>query len=141
MAKINGTLILLKVDTEGGTPTTLAHVDNATWNSSFSLAEAADKDSAGFQEYLESAGLREASIDIDGNADFTYSSGNQKQLAEYLRERNNIDFVFGPEEAGNLNFTGSALLNEHSIDSPNEETTTFSGTATVNGEWQIIETS
>lgn len=141
MAKINGTLVLLKADSEGGTPTTLAHIDNATWNSSFSLAEAADKDSEGFQEYLESAGLREASIDIDGNADFVYATGNQKELAEYLRERNNIDFVFGPEAANNLNFTGSALVNEHSIDSPNEETTTFSATATVNGKWLIIETS
>ena len=141
MPKINGTLILLKVDTEGGSPTTLAHIDSATWNSSFSLAEAADKDSNGFQEYLEEAGLREASIDIDGNADFDYADGNQKQLAEYLRTRSNIEFVFGPEATSNLNFTGSALVNDHSIDSPNEETTTFSATATVNGEWQIIETS
>ncbi len=141
MSKINGTLILLKADSSGGSPTTLAHIDNATWNSSFSLAEAADKDSEGFQEYLENAGLREASIDIDGNADFDYASGNQKELAEYLRTRSNIDFVFGPEAVGNLNFTGSALVNDHSIDSPNEETTTFSATATVNGKWEIIETS
>lgn len=141
MAKINGTLILLKVDSEGGSPSTLAHIDNATWNSSFSLAEAADKDSNGFQEYLENAGLREASIDISGNADFASAGGNQKELAEYLRTRSNVDFVFGPEAADNLNFLGTALINEHSIDSPNEETTTFSATATVNGEWTIETTS
>lgn len=119
----------------------LAHVDSATWNSSFSLAEAADKDSEGYQEYLEEAGLREASIDIDGNADFEYADGNQVELAEAIENRTNLSFVFGPDSSGSLNFTGDCLVNDHSIDAPNEETTTFSATATVNGKWEIEEVS
>lgn len=136
MPKISGTLVLFDLD-----GSVVTHVDSATWNSSFSLAEAADKDSDGFQEYLEEAGLREASMDIDGNADFTYASGNQKDLAEKLKERKNYDFVFGPDNAADMNFTGSCLINDHSIEAPNEETTTFSATATVNGEWLIVEAS
>lgn len=133
---INGTLILLDVD-----GSVLAHIDSATWNSSFSLAEAADKDSDGFQEYLEEAGLREASMDIDGNANFDYADGNQKDLAEKLKGRSKFSFVFGPDSAGDLNFTGDCFINDHSIDAPNEETTTFSATATVTGEWLIVEAS
>lgn len=134
--KINGTLVLFDLD---GNPVT--HIDSATWNSSFSLAEAADKDSDGFQEYLENAGLREASIDIDGNATFDYASGNQKDLAEKLKGRSKFSFVFGPDAVGDLNFTGDCFINDHSIDAPNEETTTFSATATVTGEWLIVEAS
>lgn len=133
---INGTLILLDVD-----GSVLTHIDSVTWNSSFSLAEAADKDSDGYQEYLENAGLREASMDIDGNANFDYASGNQKDLAEKLKGRSKFDFVFGPDSVGDLNFTGSCFINDHSIDAPNEETTTFSATATVTGEWLIVEAS
>lgn len=136
MGKITGTLVLFSLDGD-----VLTHVDNVTWNSSFSLAEAADKDSEGYQEYLEEAGLREASMDIDGNADFDYADGNQLQLAEAIENRTNLPFVFGPDAAGNLNFTGDCLVNDHSIDTPNEETTTFSGTATVNGKWEIVESS
>lgn len=136
MSKISGTLVLFDFD-----GSKLAHIDNVTWNSSFSLAEAADKDSEGYQEYLENAGLREASMDINGNADFEYASGNQKKLAQALKSRSNFDFVFGPSAANNLNFTGSCLINDHSIDAPNEETTTFSATAPVNGKWLAVETS
>jgi hypothetical protein len=139
MARINGTLILLKIGANGS-PQTLAHVENATWNSSFELADVSNKDSEGYREYLEEAGTRDASIDVNGHATFG-SSGNVKELAEMLDDRKNIDFVFGPEGAGNVNFTGKALFNEHSIDTPNEEGATFTGTATVNGKWDIEVTS
>jgi hypothetical protein len=132
MAKINGTLVLF---TLGGD--TLAHVDNCTWNSSFTLAQATDKDSGGFMEYLEQAGLKEASLDINGNADFVAASGNVKELAEALDNRQNLAFVFGPTASGSVQFSGNCLISDHSIDTPNEETTTFTATATVNGDWTI----
>jgi len=130
MAKINGTLVLFDLDGDE-----LAHVDNATWNSSFSPADAADKQSGGYQEYLEEAGLREASIDIDGNATFG-AGGNVEQLAEAIQSRQNLPFVFGPETGG-LQFTGQCLINDHSISAPNEGTTTFTAVASVNGPWTI----
>lgn len=139
MSKINGTLVLFKVD-DNGSPVKLAHVESATWNSSFELADVTDKDSEGYREYLEEAGIREASIDVNGFATFG-TTGNVKELAEYLESRKEIDFVFGPDEVGNVNFSGKALFNEHSIEAPNEEGATFTGTATVNGEWDIDVTS
>jgi hypothetical protein len=132
MAKINGTLVLLTV---GGNP--IVHVDNATFNSSLSLAQATDKGSGGFMEYLESAGLKEASIDINGNADFLTDSGNVKVLADALNARTNLSFAFGPAGATNVNITGQCLISDHSLDTPNEETATFTATATVNGTWTV----
>ena len=133
MAKITGTLVLFKKN-----GSVLAHVDSATWNSSLSLAEATDKDSGGYMEYLEKGGLLEASIDLDGNADFTYASGNVKELADALRDRENIPFVFGPEGAANVNFTGNCLISSEGLDAPNEQTATFNTTASVNGEWNVV---
>lgn len=136
MAKINGTLVLF---TLGGDP--IVHIDNATWNSSLTLAQATDKGSAGFTEYLENAGLKEATIDIDGNADFTAATGNVKDLADALNARTNFAFVFGPAGNGEVNFTGNCIVTDHSISSPNEDTTTFTATATVNGTWTVATNS
>ena len=132
MAKFNGTLTILSL---GESPSPLAHVDNATWNSSFSLAQATDKDSGGFMEYLEAAGLREATIDISGNADFTETTGNASLLLGYQLDRENIGFTFAT--TGGISISGEGLLSDLSFDTPNEETSTFTGTLTVNGEFGI----
>jgi hypothetical protein len=132
MAKINGTLVLFDIDGN-----TLAHVDNATWNSSLSLAQATDKDSAGYMQYLESAGMMEASIDVNGNADFVAADGNAKELADALVARTNLSFVFGPSASGSLNFSGNCLLSDNGFEAPNEETSTFTATFNVNGQWSI----
>ena len=136
MAKISGTLVLFDLDGD-----TIAQVDNATWNSSLSLAQATDKDSGGYMEYLENAGLQEATIDINGNVDFVSASGNVKILADALEGRSNLSFTFGPSASGSVNFTGNCMVNEFSIDAPNEETTTLTATATVNGSWTIATVS
>jgi hypothetical protein len=132
MAKYNGTLTILSL---GPSPTPLAHVDNATFNASFDLAQATDKDSGGFMEYLEEAGLRQATIDIAGNADFTETTGNAELLFEYMIDRENIGFTFAT--TGGISISGEGLLNDLSFDTPNEETSTFTGTLTVNGEFAI----
>ena len=130
MAKINGTLVLVNL---GGTA--LAHVDNCTLNTELELAESTDKDSGGFREYLENAGLRGGTIDVSGNADFAAAAGNAKQLADYLLARSNVSFIFGPTAAGSLQVTGNALTNNLSIEAPNEQTATLSGSLTINGSF------
>ena len=135
MSKINGTLVLFKID-DNGNPAKLAHVEGATWNSSFELSDVTDKDSEGYREYLEEAGIRDASIDVNGFATFG-STGNVAELAGYLESREELDFTFGPDGVGNINFVGKCLFNSHSIDAPNEQGATFTGTSTVNGKWDI----
>jgi hypothetical protein len=135
--KYNGTLTILKL---GDSPTELAHVDNATWNSSFSPAQATDKQSNGNMEFLEKAGLREATIDIAGNVDFTVGTGNAQILLQYQHDRENVGFAFDTsdnDDAQQLVISGVGLLSDLSFDTPNEETSTFTGTLTVNGGWEF----
>lgn len=132
MARINGTLVLLSLAGD-----VLAHVDNADWSSSLSLADVTDKDSAGYREYLQNAGILEASISVSGFADFVATTGNAKELADALVARGNIAFIFGPTAAGSVQFAGNCLFDSHDLGAPNEEGATFSGSASVNGAWTI----
>ena len=136
MARINGTLVLLSL---GGD--VLAHVDNADWNSSLTLADVTDKDSDGFREYLQNAGIMEASISVNGFADFVAATGNVKDLADILKARQNVAFIFGPTASGSVQFTGNCLFTEHNLGAPNEEGATFTASASVNGEWNIVTAS
>lgn len=132
MAKINGTLVLLNV---GGS--VLAHVDNADWSSSLTLADVTDKDSEGYREYLENAGILEASISVSGFADFVAATGNVKELADAITARQNVAFIFGPAAAGSVQFAGNCIFDSHDLGAPNEDGATFSGSASVNGKWTI----
>lgn len=135
MAKINGTLLILNVD---GSP--LAHVSNATLNTSRDLPEANDKDSAPWADHLDEGGLLNWSIDVDGNADWL-DTANVEVLFDIISSRTAVDIVFGPEAAGYTNFTGKASTNDLTFEAPNEETATFSGVMTGKGELTKTVTS
>ena len=136
MARINGTLVLLSLD---GSP--LAHIDSADWSSSLTLADVTNKDSAGFREFLENAGTLEASISVNGFADFVAASGNIKELADAIKARENVAFIFGPTASGSVQFTGNCIFDGHEIGAPNEEGATFTGSAQVNGAWNVVTVS
>lgn len=133
MSKICGTLIILDVD---GSPIT--HVTNATLNTSRELPDANDKDSAPWADHLDDCGLREWSVDVDGNADWQ-EDGNVQTLYELFGT--STDIIFGPEASANVNFTGEASLNDLTLEAPNNETATLSGSITGKGELELITTS
>ena len=132
MAKINGTLLILKVD-----GTELAQVANATLNINRELPEANDKDSAPWADHLDEAGLKDWSVDVDGNADWV-NNANVEDLWRILDGRTAVPIVFGPQSSTYMNFTGNASLNGLTVEAPNEETATFSGTLTGQGALTII---
>jgi len=127
MAKINGTLILLDIDGE-----TLAHVQDATLTINRELPDSSDKDSGGWAEHLEGAGLRDWEISVNGWAEYT-SGGNATILAELIMDRQSVPIVWGPSTTGDLNFTGTASLGNLELGAPNEETAPISGSLTGNG--------
>lgn len=137
MAKINGTLVLIKTGATGAATSALAHIENCTWDSSFDPAEATDKDSGGYQEFGEETGLRSATITVNGKADVAHTTGNVAKLIAALASRENVAFVFGPAGAANINFTGNALTSALNVSADNETWATFSGTLTVNGAWVV----
>lgn len=123
MAKINGTLIILDVDGSA-----LAHVQNASLSINREIPDANDKDSSPWADHLDSAGLMDWSVDVDGNADYVSASGNVAILADLLTARESVTVVFGPSASGSVNYSGSASSNGVTLDAPTEETATLSGT-------------
>jgi len=135
MAKINGTLVLLDLDGE-----TLAHVQDATLNISRELPDSFDKNSDGWAEHLEEAGQRGWEISVNGFAEYT-ADGNAATLADMIISRQSAPVIWGPSEAGSINFSGNASLNGLELGAPNEETATISGTVTGNGPLEKLEVS
>lgn len=136
--KIPGTLVLFKL---GDTPSTLAHVEEATISIESELPENTDKDSAGFREILEGAGVRSASIDVSGFADWSNTNGNAKQLAEAVMDRENLGFAFGPEGSSYFQITGECRAGNVELGAPNEDSATISGTFESTGEFEIEDNS
>lgn len=136
MSKINGTLVLFQL---GATPSTLAHVENSSINISVDLPENTDKDSEGFREILEEAGVKQASISVDGYADFSFADGNAKELIDTVLDRKNVGFAFGPEGSGSFQITGSCRSSDAELGAPNEDSATISGTFETTGKFEVEE--
>jgi predicted secreted protein len=138
MAKINGTLVLFQI---GETPATLAHVTNATFSIDADIPESTDKDSSGYRELLENAGVRSGTITSEGFADWSAADGNAKTLAEAVLDRTNIGFAFGPEGVDFWQITGECRATTAELGAPNEDTAPLSGNFETTGEFTIVDNS
>ena len=138
MAKISGTLVLFKL---GTTPSTLTHVTDATLSVDVDIPESTDKDSQGFRELLESAGVKSGSISTDGFADWSKTDGNAKTVLEAVLGRENLGFSFGPEGTEYFQVTGTCRASSAELGSPNEDTAPISGTFETTGEFEIVDNS
>ena len=135
MSKINGTLVLLKL---GQTPSSLTHVENATFTLDVELPENTDKDSQGFRDILENAGVRSGSIDVSGFADWGKTNGNAKEVFSAVYGRENLGFTFGPEGVDYWQIVGQCRGSNVELGAPNEESAPISGTFETTGQF-IIE--
>lgn len=138
MAKISGTLVLFKL---GTTPSTLTHVTDATLSVDVDIPESTDKDSQGFRELLEDAGVKSGSISTDGFADWSKTDGNAKTVLEAVLGRENLGFSFGPEGTEYFQVTGTCRAAGAELGSPNEDTAPISGTFETTGEFEIEDNS
>ena len=131
--QLNGTLCLFKL---GSSPSTIALVEDATITINSDLPEGTTKDSAGFRQLLASAGIRSASISVNGKASFTATTGNFAILSKAVLDRVNLGFSFGPASGG-VNVTGQCRAGEVSVSSPMEESCTISGSFESTGAFIV----
>lgn len=136
--KISGTLLLFKL---GAVPSTLAHLTDTTFSVDVDIPESTDKDSAGFRELLENAGVKSGSFSVDGFADWSKTDGNAKTVLEAVMDRENIGFSFGPEGSDFFTVTGTCRAASAELGSPNEDTAPISGTFETTGEFEIVDNS
>jgi len=126
----NGTNLLLKVITDGGTLATIGHTTSCSVSFTNDMADATTKDSAGFSEVIPA--VRSAEISFDGLVDYTDAAGGD-ELAGYLLARTKVDFSFGTAATGDTVYTGEGYISSAEISGAMEEAVTYSGTITVTG--------
>lgn len=130
MAAVNGTLILVNDD-----GTAFAGTTSATLNIEMDLPDASTKDSAGWAEHIQ--GQKSWSVDLDGIATFTVTSGTVDVLLNYLLDRTQATIEFEPQGGAyttkGVSYVGTASLSSVSLVANNEDTATVSGSFTGTG--------
>jgi predicted secreted protein len=130
MPAFNGTTILLRAD---GNP--LALLTNTTLNIEQDLPDASSKDASGWADHVN--GQRSFSIDVDGLADFTATTGNANIISNFIANRSNVSFRFATTTSGQLQYSGTVSMASVSITAENEQTATLSGSLTGKGALTI----
>ncbi len=130
----NGTNLVLKFQTDGGSLEALGHSTSCSMTISQDLPEATTKDSAGFAEHI--SGLRSAEISFDGLIDYTDNANSLKNadtIATLITGRNKIDWSFGTAVSGDTLFTGEGFISTLEQSAEMESPATYSGSITVTG--------
>lgn len=122
MARINGTDLVLKVETNA-----VAHTTSASLSIEMATIDVSSKDSSGNQEVI--GGQKSSTIDFEGLTDFASSGYGIDDLFDLLDNRTEIDWILGIDNGANFN--GKGFITSLSLDSPMEDATTYSGTITV----------
>jgi hypothetical protein len=132
MAKMNGTLILLKV--EGNV---IEALTTNSFESSTDMIECTSKSSGRFKEFIP--GEMGATISFEGKYNDTGTGANltMADLMGYYTAGTKIDFVMGGTTASNEIVEGEGYLSDITWDAPQNEITTFSGTIQVSGTWTL----
>ena len=125
MAKLNGTLFVIEMD-----GVAIARATAHTMNTEQDLPDASNKDSAGYAEHIR--GQRSGSFDIEGLVDFAATFGYEG-LMDMILNRTDAVAKFTTNQTGNLEWTVTVDLSSISLDAPNEDITSWSGTLQWNG--------
>jgi len=130
MAVFNGTNLLLKAITAGGTLATIGHTTSASMSLSMDTPDATSKDSSGFSEFI--GGVRSGEISFEGLVDHTDAAGSDA-ITGYLVGRTKIDWSFSTGTTGDEIYSGSGFISSCEISAEMESPVTYSGTITITG--------
>ena len=126
----NGTNLLLKVITDGGTLATVGHTTSCSLSLSNDLPEATTKDSAGYQEVI--AGVRSGEISFEGLVAYD-DAANAIEMADYLLARQKVDFSFGTAATGDAVYSGEGYFSSVEMSAEMESPVTYSGSISITG--------
>ena len=132
MAFTHGKNTVFKIDNSGGTLTDIsAYVDNVDFPQAVETAETTTFGSSA-KTYI--VGLKDSTISISGKWDGA-ASAVDVTLSGILGQSASVTFEYGPagSTAGNVKYTGEALLTNYSVSAPVGDVVTFSGDFQVTG--------
>jgi predicted secreted protein len=119
----------------GGTPTALAHATGGSIKMKHDARDITNKDSGGYEEFLE--GLRGAEISGEGLVAFDDTNG-AFILHTSLQARTPLAIVFQTGVTGDKKFSATVYLTQLDMDSPGQEqNVTYSYTMKVTGAWAV----
>lgn len=127
MSCINGTAVVCTAD-----GTAIALLKGASLNMSKDTPECTTKDSKGNKEYL-SDGEKTYTIDFDGNADFTGTTGNVDIITDFLLSDEMPVMSFSTQVNGDIAFFGVCISKDIKIDAPENDVCKISGSFQVTG--------
>lgn len=117
--------------------TKIAYATSASISMNHNLRDTSTKDSGGWRDQLE--GQRDWEVSVEGMLIFTESGGAIAGLtmdelySTYIATRTVFELKFSTEVSGDIKWTGNAFLTSLSADTPNEDSSTWSGSFSGTG--------
>ena len=119
----------------GGTK--IGYATSASLSINHNLRDTSTKDSGGWRDQLE--GQRDFEVSVEGMVIFATSGGAISDLTvdelytSYIASRTEFELKFSTEVSGDYKWTGNAFMTSISMDTPNEDSSTFSASFSGTG--------
>lgn len=130
---INGTKFAVYAGT-----TKVAYATSASITMNHNLRDTSTKDSGGWRDQLE--GQRDWEVSVEGMLIFTNLDGSaitgltmNELYTAYIATRDSFTLKFSTEVSGDIKWSGTAFLTSLSADTPNEDSSTWSGSFSGSG--------
>ena len=117
--------------------TKIAYATSASISMNHNLRDTSTKDSGGWRDQLE--GQRDWECSVEGMLIFEEAGGAIAGLTmdelytAYIATRTVLTLKFSTEETGDIKWSGQAFLTSLSADTPNEDSSTWSGSFSGTG--------
>lgn len=118
--------------------TKIGYATSASISMNHSLRDTSTKDSGGWRDQLE--GQRDWECSVEGMVIFLDSAGGaisdvtmDELFSTYIATRTEFTLMFSTEVSGDIKWTGQAFLTSLSADTPNEDSSTWSGSFSGTG--------
>jgi|TARA_R110000824_G_scaffold375110_1_gene565816 predicted secreted protein len=120
----------------GGTK--IGYATSASISMNHNLRDTSTKDSAGWRDQME--GQRDWEVSVEGMVIFVDNSGSaisdltmNELYSTYIATRTSFSLMFSTEVTGDIKWTGDAYMTSLSADTPNEDSSTWSGSFSGTG--------
>ena len=118
--------------------TKIGYATSASISMNHSLRDTSTKDSAGWRDQLE--GQRDWEVSVEGMVIFVDGSGSaisdltmNELYSTYIETRTEFTLMFSTEITGDIKWSGQAFMTSLSADTPNEDSSTWSGSFSGTG--------
>lgn len=119
--------------------TKIGYATSASISINHNLRDTSTKDSGGWRDQLE--GQRDWEVSVEGMLIFVDGSGGaisditaNELYSSYIASRTEFTVMFSTEVSGDIKWSGNAFMTSLSMDTPNEDSSTWSGSFSGTGQ-------